>query len=157
MITFLIIKVEKIILWLNFIFIWPCLITVYNLLIIANVDKLILNDIDETEAKKFSFLGLQKLTTNKTLYFYLIHLTIIIFSIYSKILTKYFSNTQYKIEIIKKSNTNLAENLLINKTNEEFKFKDLIIKLFVVNIDKITVIFMYLVAIKEVNLIHFSK
>jgi len=40
---------------------------------------------------------------------------------------------------------------------EEYSFKELILKFLILNWDKITLVFIYVIAIKIVNLFHFSN
>ncbi len=88
MFTFLIVKITRIFLVLNFVIVWPVFIALYNLLILANIQNF-LNL--EPNDKISSQIGLQVFPKDCFLgYFYFVHLTILFFCIFSKMVTKYF-------------------------------------------------------------------
>jgi hypothetical protein len=45
----------------------------------------------------------------------------------------------------------------VNNKDTMVRFSDIVIKFFIKHIDKITLIFIYLIAIEKVNIIHFCK
>jgi hypothetical protein len=115
MATFLITHVTKLTMWINYIIIWPVLIALYNLLILANIVDLIDFNVDNKEKLLKSQIGLQKFDENKYIvFFYFIHCTIILFCIFTRILTKYFITNKDKnrIDLFRPENKNLGESLV---------------------------------------------
>jgi hypothetical protein len=101
--------------WINYLIIWPTLIGIYNILILANIEDLINTGSDEIQKKIYSQIGLQKFDEKWYMaYFYFIHVTIILFCILSRILTKYFHRNQdkNKIDLFRPQNKNLGESLV---------------------------------------------
>ena len=90
MFTFLIVRISRIFLALNFIFIWPVFIAVYYLLILANIPNFL--NIEPND-KINSQIGLQVFSKEYLIgYFYFVHMTILFFSIFSKMVFKFFQN-----------------------------------------------------------------
>lgn len=117
MATFLITHVTKLTMWINYIIIWPVLIVLYNILILSNIVDLIDFNVDDKEKLLKSQLGLQKFEENKFIVLFLfIHLNTILFSIFSRILTRYFvkNKDKNKIDLFRPENKNLGESL-VNK------------------------------------------
>jgi hypothetical protein len=128
---------------------WPVLIYLYNSFMISNIPNLI-DNID----KSLNLYGIQVFKERVNFKFITLQLTIFLFAIFSKILTrakKYQSKNQSNKEFL------LAHEESFDASHKSVSFRDLLAKLVVKNFDKISLVFMYLIAIQEVNILHTCK
>jgi hypothetical protein len=140
----------------TFIIVWPILLYSYNAFMIANIPKLM--DLSDKDWIIFSLYGINKFD-QKFWNFLFVQIIILLFTIFSRNLVDSNRNA------IKSDNNNQIEITVEGDHQSQKKdekqtkisFLDLILKLIITNIDKITLVFMYLVAIKTVNLSHFSN
>lgn len=90
--SFLIIKVKFYLLYIHYLIVWPVLVSTYFLLILSNIENFLLNNPMSDQRKKiYSHFGLRKFEFDSTYVwnFLLMHFTIILFCVYSRILTGY--------------------------------------------------------------------
>jgi hypothetical protein len=162
--SFLIIKSESM-KYITFIIAWPCLWYSYNTFMISNITDFIDIPAEGNDKIIWSQYCLENLNS-PFLDFLIIQITIVIFSIFTRTNMKNRVTLSY---MERKSKGDLGENLLfiqngeyinenkIHEVHSEITFRELIVKLLITNIDKITVVVMYFLAIQKVNITHFSK
>jgi hypothetical protein len=179
--SFLIIKSDTI-KYFTFIFAWPCLLFSYNMFMVSNIEDLITIPTDINSKYEWTHFCAEKFSY-PTFDFMTVQLTIVIFSVftrtstYSVISSKPQHKSKYQNKL-KSEGDDLKENLIqisddnnknkidppkeniqisTESAKEDLSLKDLVVKFIITNIDKITVICMYILAIQKVNISHFSK
>jgi hypothetical protein len=135
--------------FITYLLAWPVLLYLYNTLMVYNIPGLIKPNSHD------SLYGFEVLE-NPNIQFLMIQLTIFLISIFSKTLNmnENLSESIYDFQ-------GNSEVLILNGQEKSPRTKisivDLLVKLIITNIDKITLIFMYLIAIQRVNISHACK
>jgi hypothetical protein len=112
--TFLTVEVKKFMIYINYCIVWPMLIISYILFILSNINQLFINKLayDVDSAEIYSQFALQEFDLNLfTLLFFIIHLTIFLFAIYTKILNNSLEFLKQKVAKIQEE-LNLDQNKL---------------------------------------------
>jgi hypothetical protein len=151
---------------------WPLLIYSYVSFMISNIPGFLDKIITDDNREIYKQYAIEKFDT-PLLEFIPVQLTILIFSVLMRLNSKKEIEKESEnrnVNAVLNTSTDLKEsliekqpkqinNLSILEQNEKFEYKisfvDLLAKLFITNIDKITVIFMYFLTIEKVNVAHF--
>ena len=168
--SFLVLNIKKM-KYLTFIVKWPCLLYTIWTIHISNIKGILLQDAIEDNEKriKYEHIGLRKWEKyneqyiiypfNQYFEYAFMNIVFIFAALFSKALLNYKDSDEKKKPKIENIDPLLKEIIIDDGKKEEKKKKEvslgnIVLKLIIVNIDKITLVVMYVLSIYTVNISH---
>jgi hypothetical protein len=143
--SFLVLDIQKLRL-VTYATIWPALIYMYNSYMFSNIPNII-------EVNKGLAIYCLEVFNGNTRRFFELQITIFLFAIFCKIL--------YLDKRKQSTNSSVNQHLLVEEDRSSFgnsiTLPKILLRLIVRNLDKISLIFMYLIVIQRVNMSHTCK